>query len=132
MIINLFIKNRRNRSKILRKKPDGNTVLQIYCTFNLILMKSNECKSKSRMFEAYMLINVVRLFAFHVAVRALKSWWDAAFESVMTQHVFRTQISLVALRAWEPDKKFIIPFNSIFYMVKKKKINLLKNKKLSK
>lgn len=61
-------------------------------------------KSKSGMFEAYVLVNIARLLAPHATVRALKSRRAAAFEFRMSYHVIHILIALIALRTHVPNK----------------------------
>lgn len=69
----------------------------------LLVMKHHDFQLQPGMLAAYVLVNVVRLFAPHPAVRTLKPRWAAALELAVAQHVMQVLITPSALRASIPD-----------------------------
>jgi len=59
------------------------------------------------MLDAYVLVDIVRLFALHTTVGTLKSRRAAAFESTMSQHVMHVPIALMTLRTRVPNNNII-------------------------
>lgn len=78
----------------------------------LLVLESNNFEIRSGMLNAYVLINVVGLLAFHAAVRTLKSRRTVTLEPVMAQHMMHVTIAPLTLRARVSNRKFITPFNS--------------------
>lgn len=89
----------------------------LYHNLFLNVRKSNNFKRRSGMFDAYVLVDIVRLLTLHATVGTLKSRWTTAFESTMSQHVMHVLIALMTFWACVPNNKFI------FYVINKKLTN---------
>lgn len=93
----VYINRERGRGELYGETKRGNLFL--------FIMQHDELGLQCRMFVAYVLVNIIGLFAPHAAVNTLKSRWSTALVLVMAQHMVFVLITLLTSRTNIPNRK---------------------------